>query len=251
MLVDYRVRPAVRAPTSKTAVTPIPAENSLLSALPRKEFELLEAFLEPVKLTFGEVIYHPGEPIRHVYFPTDSLVSLLTLAEGHQALEVGLVGREGMLGIPLALGVNDSPVRALIQGTGMALRMNAAHFRNELQLNVLLQREVFRYTYELMVQMTQTAVCNRFHRVEARLARWLLMTRDRVRSNNIHLTQELLANMLGVRRVGVTKAAGDLRQRSLIDYNRGHIQILDPEGLEEAACQCYQIVKDMHEVARS
>ena len=250
MLVDFRTPAVVRTPPFKISIEPIPAENSLLAALPRKEFELLEAFLEPVKLTFGEVVYRPGEPIQHVYFPTDSLVSLLTLAEGHQALEVGLVGREGMLGIPLALGVSDSPVRALIQGTGMALRMTAAHFRNELQLNVLLQREVFRYTYELMVQMTQTAACSRFHRVEARLARWLLMTRDRVRSNDIHLTQELLANMLGVRRVGVTKAAGDLRQRSLISYNRGHINILDSEGLEEAACQCYQIVKDMHEAAR-
>ena len=250
MLVDYRA-PIVRAPVSKTHAAPAPAENSLLAALPRKDFELLEDFLEPVKLTFGEVVYHPGEPIQHVYFPTDSLVSLLTLAEGHQALEVGLVGREGMLGIPLALGVSNSPVRALIQGTGMALRMTAGHFSNELQLNVLLQREVFRYTYELMVQMTQTAACNRFHRVEARLARWLLMTRDRVRSNQIHLTQELLANMLGVRRVGVTKAACDLRQRNLISYNRGQIQILDPDGLEQAACQCYQIVKDMHEVARA
>ena len=252
MLVDYRA-PLARTPLSKKTAVPasVRSENSLLAALPQKDFGLLEDFLEPVKLNFGDVIYRPGEPIQHVYFPTDSLVSLLTLAEGHQALEVGLVGREGMLGIPLALGVGDSPVRALIQGTGMALRMTAAHFRNELQLNALLQREVFRYTYELMVQMTQTAACNRFHRVEARLARWLLMTRDRVRSNQIHLTQELLANMLGVRRVGVTKAAGDLRQRNLISYNRGQIHILDPEGLEQAACQCYQIVKDMHEVARA
>lgn len=249
MLVDYRA-PLVRTPQSKNVVAPVPAENILLAALPRKEFGLLEAFLEPVKLVFGEVIYRPGEPINHVYFPTDSLVSLLTMAEGHQALEVGLVGREGILGVPLALGVGNSPVRALVQGTGMALRMTATHFCNELQLNVFLQREVFRYTYELMVQMTQTAACNRFHRVEERLARWLLMTRDRVRSNHIHLTQELLANMLGVRRVGVTKAACDLRQRNLITYNRGQIHILDPEGLEQAACQCYQIVKDMHEVAR-
>ena len=140
MLVDSRA-PIVRAPVSK-AHAPAPAENSLLAALPRKDFELLEDFLEPVKLTFGEVVYHPGEPIRHVYFPTDSLVSLLTLAEGHQALEVGLVGREGMLGIPLALGVSNSPVRALIQGTGMALRMTAGHFTDELQLNVLLQRGI-------------------------------------------------------------------------------------------------------------
>jgi CRP-like cAMP-binding protein len=235
MLVAYRVQVA----------------NSLLAALPREEYQQLLACLEPITLTFGEVLYHPGEPIHHVYFPTDSLVSLLTLAEGHQALEVGLVGREGMLGIPLALGVSDSPVRALVQGSGVALRMTSAHFRNKFQKSVLLQREVYRYTYELMVQMTQTAACNRFHRVEARLARWLLMTRDRVRSDQFHLTQDLLANMLGVRRVGVTKAAGALRQRNLIDYNRGEISILDGDGLEAAACQCYQIVKDMHEVARA
>jgi CRP-like cAMP-binding protein len=133
----------------------------------------------------------------------------------------------------------------------MALRMTSAHFRNEFQQSVLLQREVYRYTYELMVQMTQTAACNRFHRVEARLARWLLMTRERVRSNQFHLTQDLLGNMLGVRRVGVTNAAGALRQRKLISYNRGEISILDGDGLEAAACQCYQIVKDMHNVARA
>lgn len=235
MLVSYRV----------------PAANNLLAALPRKDYQLLLAHLEPITLTFGEVLYRPGEPISHVYFPTDSLVSLLTLVEGHQALEVGLIGREGMLGIPLALGVSDSPVRALVLGSGMALRMTSAYFRNEFHRSALLQREVYRYTYELMVQMTQTAACNRFHRVEERLARWLLMTRDRVQSNQFHLTQDLLANMLGVRRVGVTKAAGALRQRKLISYNRGEISILDGDGLEAAACPCYQIVKDMHEVARA
>jgi CRP-like cAMP-binding protein len=192
------------------------------------------------------VLYRPGEPIRHVYFPTNSLVSLLKLVEGHQALEVGLIGREGMVGIPLALGVSDSPVRALVLGSGMALRMESTHFRSEFQQSVLLQRAVYRYTYELMVQMTQTAACNRFHRVEARLARWLLMTRDRVQSNQFHLTQDILANMLGVRRVGVTNAACSLRHRKLISYNRGEIVILDGDGLEVAACQCYQIVRDMH-----
>lgn len=225
--------------------------NSLLAALPDKVCESLLERMEPVTLTFGEVLYRPGEPIRHVYFPTDTLVSLLTQAEGHQALEVGMVGREGMLGIPLALGVNDSPVHALVLGGGMALRMTSAHFRKEFHQSAQLQREVYRYIYELMIQMTQTAACNRFHRVEARLARWLLMTRDRVRSNQFHLTQDLLSNMLGVRRVGITKAAGDLRQRKLISYNRGEISILDGKGLEAAACQCYQIVKGMHDVARA
>jgi CRP-like cAMP-binding protein len=233
---------------NRVPVTQAPVANNLLAALPRKEYQQLLAHLEPVQLTFGEVLYRPGEPIRHVYFPTDSLVSLLTLAEGHQALEVGMVGYEGMLGIPLALGVIDSPVRALVQGTGMALRMSSAHFHNELQQSDILQREVYRYTYELMVQMTQTAACNRFHHVEARLARWLLMTRDRVRSNQFHLTQELLGDMLGVRRVGVTKAAGALRLRDIINYSRGEISILDGDALEAAACQCYQIDKGMHDV---
>ena len=226
----------------------IPAVNRLLAALPRRDYQFLLGRLEPVTLTFGEVLYRPGEEINHVYFPTDSLVSLLTLAEGHQALEVGMVGREGMLGIPLALGVGESPMRALVQGSGTALRMTAAHFRHEFQRSEFLQREVYRYTYELMVQMAQTAACNRFHRVEARLARWLLMTRDRVRSNQFHLTQDLLGDMLGVWRVGVTKAAGALRLRKLIGYSRGKISILDGDGLEAAACQCYQIVKDVHEL---
>ena len=225
----------------------VPVGNSLLAALPVKDCQSLLERLETITLTSGEVLYRPGEPIRHVYFPTDTMVSLLISADGHQALEVGMVGREGMLGIPLALGVNESPVQAVVQGAGMALRMTSAHFRKEFQRSPHLQQEVYRYIYELMIQMTQTAACNRFHRVEARLARWLLMTRDRVRSNQFHLTQDLLSNMLGVRRVGVTKAAGDLRLRKLISYNRGEISILDGDGLEEAACQCYQIVKDMHD----
>jgi CRP-like cAMP-binding protein len=229
----------------------VPVANSLLAALPDKVYQSLHMRLEPITLALGEVLYLPGEPIRHVYFPTDTLVSLLTMAEGHEALEVGMVGREGMLGIPLALGVNDSPVHAVVLGAGMALRITSTHFLKEFHQSAQLQREVYRYIYELMIQMTQTAACNRFHRVEARLARWLLMTRDRVRSNQFHLTQELLSNMLGVRRVGITKAAGDLRQRKLISYNRGEISILDGEGLEAAACQCYQIVKDMHDVARA
>lgn len=223
--------------------------NSLLAALPRKDHHLLLASLELVTLTSGEILYNPGEPIHHVYFPTDSLVTLLTLVEGHQALEVGMVGREGMLGIPLALGVKDSPVRAMVQSSGMALRMTSAHFLKEFQQSLPLQREVYRHTYELMAQLTQTAACNRFHCVEARLARWLLMTRDRVKSNQFHLTHDLLGNMLGVRRVGVTKAAGELRQRNLISYNRGEISILDGDGLENAACRCYQIVKNMYGIA--
>lgn len=228
----------------------VPVANSLLAALPDKDYQLLWPRLEPVMLAFGEVLYHPGEPINHVYFPIDAMVSLLTQAEGHQALEVGLVGREGMLGTPLALGVSTSPVGAVVQVAGMALRKNATDFHKEFQRSMPLRREVYWYIYELMIQTTQTAACNRFHLIESRLARWLLMTRDRLRSNRFHLTQELLANMLGVRRVGITKAAGTLRRRNLISYNRGEITILDDAGLEAAACQCYQIVRGMHNVAR-
>ena len=225
--------------------------NSLLAALPYKDHQLLLAHLEPIELTFGEEIYVPGEPIRHVYFPTDSLVSLLTQVDGHQALEVGMVGHEGMLGIPLALGISNSPVRALVHGAGMALRMTSAHFNYEFQHSVGLQHEIFRYIYDQMSQLTQTAVCNRFHHVEARLASRLLMTRDHVRANQFHLTQDLLGDMLGVRRVGITKAANDLRLRKLIDYNRGDISILDDEGLEAAACPCYQTVKDMRKATQT
>ena len=218
--------------------------NSLLAALPRKDCQRLLARLEPVTLTFGEVLYEPGKPIQHVYFPTDALVSLLTVVDGHMALEIGLVGREGMLGIPIALGTSDSPVRALVQGTGTALRMKSAHFHGEFRRSVPLQREVHRYIHERIVQITQTAACNRFHLVEARLARWLLMTRDRMRSDHFRLTQELLGSMLGVLRVAVTKAASSLQQRKLISYRRGHISILDGQRLEATACRCYQVVKN-------
>ena len=223
---------------------PIAVASSLLATLPRRDYLRLLAGLEPVTLSFGEVLYEAGDPIRHVYFPGDSLVSLLTLADGHLPLEVGLVGHEGMVGVPLALGIDVSSARALVQGAGTAMRMTAARFRKEFRQSPPLQRELHRYTHVLMVQVTQTAACNRFHVVEARLARWLLMTRDRVRSEQFRMTQEFLAHMLGVRRVGVTKAAGALQQRKLISYNRGKIRILDPEGLEAASCRCYESVKD-------
>jgi CRP-like cAMP-binding protein len=229
----------------------VPVANRLLAALPRKECQRLLTSLEPVTLTFGDMLYKPGEPIRHVYFPTDSLVSLLTLIEGHMALEIGLVGREGMLGIPVALGINDSPVRALVQGTGTALRMTSAHFRREYRNCGPLHGELNRYIHERIVQITQTAACNRFHPIEARLARWLLMTRDRMGSNHFRHTQELLGNMLGVLRVAVTHAAGALQRRKLISYSRGEINILDGKGLEAAACNCYQIVKNTPDGARA
>jgi len=223
--------------------------NSLLAALPRKECRHLIDDMEQVALTYGEILYEPGQQILHVYFPNDSVVSLLTLVDQHQALEVGLVGREGMVGIPLALEIGISPVRALVQGTGTAMRMKAAPFLEELRQSQALRRELHRYTYALMAQITQTAACNRFHVVEARLARWLLMTHDRMQSSPFRLTQEFLSDMLGVRRVGVTKAARTLQQNKLISYSRGNITILDRKGLEAASCSCYKVVKDMRDGA--
>lgn len=227
------------------------AENSLLAVLPRKSYQRMLPQLEPVTLKFGDVLYRTGDVIRHVYFPTNCVVSLLTVVGGHLALEVGMVGREGMLGIPLALGVSDSPVRALVQGSGTALRMKSAHFVRELERNAPLQRAVRRYTHDRMVQITQTAACNRFHHVEARLARWLLMTRDRVSSNQFRITQEMLGGMLGVLRVAVTNAAGKLQRRKLISYSRGRIRVLDSRALEAVACLCYQIVKVAPAVLRA
>ena len=228
-------------------VNRVPAVNKLLAALPRKHYQRLLSGLEPVTLTFGQVLYEPEDTIRHVYFPNDSLVSLLTLADGHLALEVGMVGREGMVGSPMALGIDVSPVRALVQGSGTAQRMTAARFSKELAQYPPLQSLLNRYIHVLMAQVTQTAACNRFHVVEKRLARWLLMTLDRVGKSKFLLTQEFLSHMLGVRRVGVTKAASALQQRKLISYSRGTITILDRAGLEAYSCGCYRAVNDTYE----
>ena len=218
-------------------------DNHLLASLPRQSYRNLLPHLDPVTLVFGDVLYETGARIREVYFPGKSVVSLLTVVDGHKALEVGLVGREGMVGLPLALGMETSPVRALVQGGGRAMQMSAAHFRTAFDGSPPLQRRLGRYTHELMAQITLTAACNRFHRVEARLARWLLMTRDRVGSGEFRLTHEFLSHMLGVRRVGVTQAASALHRRGLIEYGRGNIRILNHAGLEAAACTCYRRVR--------
>ena len=223
-----------------------PIANSVLAALPARTYRALQSGLEPVELVFGKVLYEPGERIRDVYFPNDSLISLLTMVDDRRALEVGLVGREGMLGMALALGGVLSPVRALVQGGGSALRMNAARFAKEFARSESLRRSLYRYLNSLIAQISQTAACNRFHVVEARLARWLLMTSDRMRSDQFRLTHEFLAHMLGVRRSGVTEAASGLERRKLIAYSRGNISILDRRGLEAAACSCYGAVKDMN-----
>ncbi len=218
----------------------VPETNSLLAALPKKDRRHLLAGCEKVKLVLSEVLGEPGESVRHVYFPTDSYISLVKPIDGNTGLEVALVGNEGMHGISLALGLDVSESHVLVQGDGHAMRMGAAPFRNVLSLSPALQQLLNRYIYVRLCQLEQTAACTRFHVVEARLARWLLMTHDRSFSDELHITHEFLAFMLGVRRVGITKAAGSLQKRKLIRYSRGIITVLDRRGLETASCDCYR-----------
>jgi CRP-like cAMP-binding protein len=225
--------------------------NWVLDDIRPSKSKWLKDHLEPVELEFGQVLYEPGKPIRHVYFPVDCLISLLTAVDKRRTLEVGMVGSEGMAGMPFILGMGVSGVRAIVQGGGNALRMAAAPFRIEFKRNLPLQEGLYRYTYALMAQISQTAACNRFHDAGQRLARWLLMTRDRVGADEFVLTHEFLAHMLGVRREGVTAAANALKRRRLISYARGKINILDLKGLKASSCSCYQIVKTVFDRARN
>lgn len=217
--------------------------NRVLASIPARDYQRLQAQLAPVDLKFGAVLYEPGKAIKYVYFPTDCLISLLTAVDKRRSLEVGMVGNEGMAGMPFILGMGVSGVRAIVQGGGGALRMASAPFRVEFDRNAALQEALYRYTYALMAQISQTAACNRFHEAEQRLARWLLMTRDRVGSDAFPLTHKFLAHMLGLRREGVSEAASALKQRKLIHYSRGKMEIVDVRGLKKASCSCYQTVK--------
>jgi CRP-like cAMP-binding protein len=228
-------------PTTKRAA---PAANRLLAALPKKEYQRLLPELEHVPLAFGDILYEPGDAITHVYFPDNGIISLLSKVESQKVLEVGIVGNEGVAGLPVVLGVRVSLNRGLVQSPGTAMRMKAAVLRGEFKRDGALQRVLHRYLHSLLTQISQSAVCNRFHAVDARLARWLLMTHDRVGSDEFRLTQEFLSNMLGVRREAVSKAAGALQKREFVNYSRGHITILNRAGLEATACQCYRVIRD-------
>jgi CRP-like cAMP-binding protein len=224
-------------PSAGLGVTP--AQNHLIERLPRNDRQQLMTVAEPVSLRLGDVLGQRGSPTRHVYFPVDAFISLVTAVDAHPSLEVGMVGREGMLGAPLALGVAAAPWRSLVQGGGSAWRIAAVPFRRQLADSVALQRGLQRYLFVLLSQLATSAACVRFHEIGPRLARWLLMTQDRAHADNFVVTHEFLACMLGVRRVGVTQAAGALQRRGLIAYHRGQVSVLDRTGLEAAACSCY------------
>jgi CRP-like cAMP-binding protein len=213
--------------------------NHLIDSLPRKDRARMMALCEPVQLVLGEILCEPGQPTRHVYFPIQGFVSLLASIDGKPGVEVGLVGGEGMVGSQLVLGVATVPLHGMVQGPGAALRITAAAFRVELGHGTALQQLLHRYIYVLMAQLASSATCLRFHQIGPRMARWVLMTQDRAHADNFHLTQEFLAHMLGVRRVGVTQAASALQRDGLIEYHHGHMTVTDRSGLEAAACSCY------------
>jgi CRP-like cAMP-binding protein len=213
-------------------------ENLLLAVLPAADRRRLLANCDPVEIVAGDTLTEPGDVVHHVFFPIDSFISLIAPVDGAQ-LEVGLAGCEGMVGTSLILDVRISQLRALVQGAGRTWKLDAATFTRELERSTALRRVLNRYLYVVLGQVARSAACTRFHFVEARLARWLLMTRDRAHSNGFRITHEFLAYMLGVRRVGVTRAAGALQRRELIHYTRGSLEILDAPGLAAAACSCY------------
>jgi CRP-like cAMP-binding protein len=221
-------------------------ENRILGALSPQEYERIAPQLETVSLKLSQVLFRPDDYLRYVYFPINAIVSLLTDLSDGSGMEVGLVGREGMVGISAILGGNETKV-ATVQGEGTGLRMSAEKLREEFQRGGMLQSGLLRYTHALMAQISQSVVCNCRHEVEGRLARWLLMYHDRLDRDEFEMTHEFMANMLGVRRASVSGVAARLQERGLINYRRGHITILDRKGLESFACECYPVVQEKFE----
>ena len=220
-----------------------PHQNHLLAALPTSDYQRLASHLELVPMKLGEVLYESGGQLRYVYFPTTSILSLLYVMEDGASAEIAIVGNEGILGISLFMGGESTPSRAVVQSAGHAFRLKAALLKNEFGRFGPTMHLLLRYTQALITQMAQTAVCNRHHSVDQQLCRWLLLSLDRLQTNELSMTQELIANMLGVRREGVTEAAGKLQDVGLISYRRGQITVLDRPGLEARSCECYQVVK--------
>jgi CRP-like cAMP-binding protein len=216
-----------------------PVENNLLALLPRKDRVRVLAACSHVELPLAQVLSESGKPSQYVYFPTSGFISLISVIDGSPGVEVGMVGREGMLGAHLALGVSTAPLHALVQGAGTAWRIGARAFTVELEASNALRSSLNRYLYVLMAQLAESTACARFHQIGPRLARWLLMSQDRSQASSFNVTQEFLAYMLGVRRVGITVAAGDLQRNGLIEYSRGKLTVVDRKGLEAASCGCY------------
>ncbi|MEO8937992.1 MAG: Crp/Fnr family transcriptional regulator [Burkholderiaceae bacterium] len=214
-------------------------KNHLIQMMPAQARARILSKCESVELTLSQVLYEAGTPTRYIYFPVRGFISLVVIVDDRSALEVGMVGSEGMLGVHVALGLNASPLRSLVQGPGVAWRMSASKFRTELSNHPQLQRGIHRYAAVLMSQMATSAACARYHLIKPRLARWLLMSQDRAHTDGFHVTQQFLSYMLGVRRVGVTVAAVALQNDGLIHYRRGDVEVIDRKGLEAAACSCY------------
>ena len=221
-----------------------PRENRLLAALPREDYERLLAKLDMVSLAIKQIVYEPNGPIPHVYFPTSAVTSVISIMEDGVGVEVATVGNEGMVGLPLFLGAATTPLQAFCQVPGAAARLKADVFRDEIDRGSPLHGLLQRYTQALLNQIAQSAACNRVHSIDQRCARWLLMTHDRVRADQFLLTQEFLAQMLGVRRASVNTAAGMLQKAGFIRYTRGRITVTDRPGLESASCECYRIIKE-------
>jgi CRP-like cAMP-binding protein len=222
---------------------PGPRQNHLLDALPAEDYERLAPHLELQKLELGDVLYEPGRAMRYVYFPTTAIVSMLYVMEDGASAEIAIVGNEGILGISLFMGGESTPSRAVVQSAGYGYRMRAQLLKNEFERYGTLMHLLLRYTQALITQMAQTAVCNRHHSVDQQLCRWLLLSLDRLASNELTMTQELIANMLGVRREGVTEAARKLQTAGLVEYRRGKITVLDRPRLQSRSCECYAVVK--------